>query len=68
LLVSSRAHPVDMVFTRLVGLTLLYLTGLAAPMRGSTTLIPLLVLLVGTIWFFSFTPICAGDSARWSGS
>jgi sterol desaturase/sphingolipid hydroxylase (fatty acid hydroxylase superfamily) len=51
-LVSSRAHPVDMVFTRLVGLTLLYVTGLAAPLRGSATLIPLLVVLLGTMWGF----------------
>ncbi len=51
-LVSTRAHPVDMVFTRLCGLTLLYVTGLASPMRGSTTLIPLLVVLLGTVWGF----------------
>jgi sterol desaturase/sphingolipid hydroxylase (fatty acid hydroxylase superfamily) len=51
-LISSRAHPVDMVFTRLCGLTLLYMTGLAAPMRGSATMIPLLVLLLGTVWGF----------------
>ena len=30
-LVNTRAHPVDMVFTRLCGLTLLYATGLASP-------------------------------------
>ena len=51
-LVSSRAHPVDMVFTRLVVLTLLYVTGLAAPLRGSATLIPVLVVLLGTVWGF----------------
>jgi sterol desaturase/sphingolipid hydroxylase (fatty acid hydroxylase superfamily) len=51
-LVSARAHPVDMVFTRLCGLTLLYVTGLAAPLRGSATLIPLLVVLFGTVWGF----------------
>jgi sterol desaturase/sphingolipid hydroxylase (fatty acid hydroxylase superfamily) len=36
----------------LCGLTLLYVTGLAAPLRGSPTLIPLLVVLVGTTWGF----------------
>src|ERR1035438_5071810 len=51
-LISTRAHPVDMVFTRLCGLTLLYMTGLAAPMSGSATMIPLLVVLLGTVWGF----------------
>jgi sterol desaturase/sphingolipid hydroxylase (fatty acid hydroxylase superfamily) len=51
-LVNTRAHPVDMVFTRLCGLVPLYVFGLAAPVRGSARLIPLLVLLMGTVWGF----------------
>ncbi len=51
-LVNTRAHPVDMVFTRLCGLIPLYVLGIATPMRGSGTLIPLAVLLLGTLWGF----------------
>jgi sterol desaturase/sphingolipid hydroxylase (fatty acid hydroxylase superfamily) len=51
-LVSTRAHPVDMVFTRLCGLVPLYVLGLAAPLRGSASLVPVLVLLLGTVWGF----------------
>ncbi len=51
-LVNTRAHPVDMVFTRLCGLIPLYILGLAAPTGGSASLIPLLVLLLGTVWGF----------------
>jgi len=51
-LVSTRAHPVDMVFTRLCGLVPLYILGLAAPIRGSAGLIPILIVLLGTVWGF----------------
>lgn len=51
-LVNTRAHPVDMVFTRLCGLVPLYILGLAAPIRGSVSLIPVLVILFGTVWGF----------------
>lgn len=51
-LVNSRAHPVDMVFTRLCGLVLLYATGLASPMGDNPTLIPVVVLLVGSQWSY----------------
>ena len=51
-LVNTRAHPVDMVFTRLCGLIPLYILGLAAPMRGSASVIPVLVLIVGSAWGF----------------
>ncbi len=51
-LVNTRAHPVDLVFTRLCGLVPLYILGLAAPMRGNASLIPILVLLLGTAWGF----------------
>ena len=51
-LVATRAHPFDLVFTRLCGLVPLYVLGLAAPLRGSPTLIPLLVVVIGTMWGF----------------
>lgn len=51
-MVNTRAHPVDMVFTRLCGLTLLYATGLASPVGPNPTLIPALVLLIGALWSF----------------
>lgn len=50
-MVNTRAHPVDVVFTRLCGLTPLYLLGLATP-RGSGQLLPLVVTLAGTTWAF----------------
>jgi len=51
-LVNTRAHPVDIVFTRLCGLALLYATGLAAPVGPNPTLIPALILFVGSLWSF----------------
>ncbi|HEY5290363.1 MAG TPA: sterol desaturase family protein [Caulobacteraceae bacterium] len=51
-LTNTRAHPVDMVFTRLCGLVLLYATGLAAPVGPNPTLVPALVLFIGSIWSF----------------
>jgi sterol desaturase/sphingolipid hydroxylase (fatty acid hydroxylase superfamily) len=51
-MVNTRAHPVDMVFTRLCGLTLLYACGLASPVGPHPTLVPALVLFVGSMWSF----------------
>jgi sterol desaturase/sphingolipid hydroxylase (fatty acid hydroxylase superfamily) len=51
-LVNTRAHPVDMVFTRLCGLVLLYATGLASPVGPNPTLVPALVLLTGSLWSY----------------
>ncbi len=51
-MVHTRAHPVDMVFTRLVGLVPLYVLGLAQPTGGAGSLVPLLVTLLATIWGF----------------
>lgn len=51
-LVNTRAHPIDMIFTRLCGLVPLYVLGLAAPMAGSASLIPVVVLLAGIVWGF----------------
>lgn len=51
-LVNTRAHPVDMVFTRLCGIVPLYVVGLAQPMAQMPDLVPMLVLLSGTVWGF----------------
>ncbi len=51
-LVNTRSHPVDLVFTRLCGLALLYATGLAAPVGANPTLVPALVLFIGSLWSF----------------
>ncbi len=51
-LVNTRAHPVDMVFTRLCGLVLLYATGLASPMGENPALIPVVVMFVGSQWSY----------------
>lgn len=50
-LVNTRAHPVDVVFTRLCGLAPLYALGLAST-RGDGQMLPLIVTLVGTAWSF----------------
>jgi sterol desaturase/sphingolipid hydroxylase (fatty acid hydroxylase superfamily) len=51
-LVNTRAHPVDMIFTRLCGLALLYATGLASPVGPNPTLVPAVVLFVGSLWSY----------------
>jgi sterol desaturase/sphingolipid hydroxylase (fatty acid hydroxylase superfamily) len=50
-LVNTRAHPIDMVFTRLCGLTPLYILALAQP-AGSGSLVAVYVTLIGTVWAF----------------
>lgn len=51
-LVNTRAHPIDMVFTRLCGLVPMYVLGLGAPVRGSAGVVPAIIVLVGTVWGF----------------
>lgn len=51
-LVNTRAHPLDMAFTRLCGLAPLYVVGLAQPTGNTVDLVPLLYVLVGTVWSF----------------
>jgi sterol desaturase/sphingolipid hydroxylase (fatty acid hydroxylase superfamily) len=50
-MVNTRAHPLDVAFTRLGGLTPLYLLGLATP-SGEGQLLPIIVTLFGTVWAF----------------
>ncbi len=51
-LVNTRAHPVDLVFSRLCGLVPLYMAGLAGPVGASGTAVPALVVVAGTAWGF----------------
>lgn len=51
-LVNVRAHPVDLLFTRLCGLVPLYILGFAQPTGNSFDLVPVLVTIVGTFWGF----------------
>jgi sterol desaturase/sphingolipid hydroxylase (fatty acid hydroxylase superfamily) len=51
-LVNTRGHPVDMIFTRLCGLTLLYATDLTSPVGPNPSLVPMLVLFIGSLWSF----------------
>ncbi len=51
-LVNTRLHPVDMVFTRLCGFVPMYALGLAQPTARVADNMPLLIILVGTMWGF----------------
>ena len=51
-LVNTRAHPLDMVFTRLCGLVPIYVLGLAQPTGNTMDMVPLLYAIVGTVWSF----------------
>jgi sterol desaturase/sphingolipid hydroxylase (fatty acid hydroxylase superfamily) len=51
-LVNVRAHPVDLIFTRLCGFVPMYVLGLAQPMGNRLDLVPILVSLIGTMWGF----------------
>ena len=49
-LVNTRAHPVDLVFTRLCGYVPIYVLGFARPAAETLDWVPLLVALVGALW------------------
>jgi sterol desaturase/sphingolipid hydroxylase (fatty acid hydroxylase superfamily) len=51
-LVSTRAHPVDIVFSRLCEFTPMYVLGLASPVDFKGSLVPVLVTVIGTLWGF----------------
>jgi sterol desaturase/sphingolipid hydroxylase (fatty acid hydroxylase superfamily) len=51
-LVNTRAHPVDLVFTRFCDMVPMYVLGLAQPMGNKLDLVPVLVTLAGTMWGF----------------
>ena len=49
-LVSTRAHPLDVVFTRLCEFTPMYVLGLASPLAFKGSLVPILVTVIGIPW------------------
>jgi sterol desaturase/sphingolipid hydroxylase (fatty acid hydroxylase superfamily) len=51
-LVNTRAHPIDLVFSRLCALTPIYVLGLGSPTSPAGSLVPVAVSLVGTTWGF----------------
>lgn len=51
-LVNTRAHPFDMVFTRLSGLAPVYLLGLAQSKGSQFDSVAAIVTILGTIWSF----------------
>jgi len=51
-LVSSRAHPIDMVFGRFCSLVPIYVLGLAEPGALADVRVPVLVGAIGIIWGF----------------
>jgi len=51
-LTNSAAHPVDVVFVRLCGLSAVYAVGLGQAGAGAPDLVPALVAVLGTVWGF----------------
>ena len=51
-IVNTRAHPVDLVLTRLAGLVPLYALGLGSTSSASGGVVPALVAVVATAWGF----------------
>lgn len=51
-LINSRAHAIDIIFTRMFGLSLVTMAGFGAPGSGSGSLVPVIVLIIGTFWGF----------------
>jgi sterol desaturase/sphingolipid hydroxylase (fatty acid hydroxylase superfamily) len=51
-LVNTRAHPFDMVFTRISGLAPVYLLGLAQTKGNHADPVVMIITIVGTIWAF----------------
>ena len=51
-LINSRAHAADIIFTRMCGLSFVYFAGFGSPGAGAGNLVPILVLIAGTVWGF----------------
>jgi sterol desaturase/sphingolipid hydroxylase (fatty acid hydroxylase superfamily) len=51
-MVSTRAHPIDFIWSRLFMLTPLFALGLVNPMHFSDGLIPAVILTLGSFWGF----------------
>ena len=51
-MVNTRAHPIDMVFTRFCGYVLIFLLGLAQPAGQAGDLLPIAIAIFGAFWGF----------------
>ena len=51
-LVNTRAHPADMVFGHFCALVPIYIAGLGGPVGAAGSIVPITVVLVGTVWSF----------------
>lgn len=51
-LVNTRAHPLDMVFSRFCGLVPIYALGLAGPVGPAGSAVPVIATLISTTWGF----------------
>ncbi len=51
-LVSTRGHPIDIVFTRICGFVPLVVLGLLNPLSGNTGTLTLLILVIAQAWGF----------------
>jgi sterol desaturase/sphingolipid hydroxylase (fatty acid hydroxylase superfamily) len=51
-LVNTRAHPIDLVFSRFCALLPIYILGLGSPNRASGSLVPVIATLITTTWGF----------------
>jgi sterol desaturase/sphingolipid hydroxylase (fatty acid hydroxylase superfamily) len=51
-LVNTRAHPIDMVFSRFCGLVPIYVLGLGGPTGAAGSVVPVVTTLIGTLWGF----------------
>lgn len=51
-LTSARAHPIDNMFVRLCGMIPAYILGVASPLTPTGSLVPVLIVLIATMWGF----------------
>jgi sterol desaturase/sphingolipid hydroxylase (fatty acid hydroxylase superfamily) len=51
-LVNTRAHPVDLVFSRFCALAPIYILGLGGPRTASGSIVPVIATLITTSWGF----------------
>jgi len=51
-LTNTRAHTVDLVFTKLIALLPVFALGLADVQQGASDAVPLMIVLIGTVWSF----------------
>ncbi len=67
-LVTVRAHPFDIVFTRLCGLSLVYLLGFARALNTGIDPAAVYVTIFGTVWsYFIHANVRMRVWDRWNG-